>query len=190
MEDELIRRAAKGDQQAFRKLVETYALVVERTAVAVAGDASIAEDGGQGAWLDAWRALPRFELGRPFRPWLLVIVANRARKQKRRFVPTLTKLNIEMLSSKPVELASSPWAWPHADDAIGRAMSKLNHDQQQVLALRYFADLELEEIALLTKVPLGTVKSRLHRALQAVRKHLQTQREHNWSVANDQQAER
>src|SRR5689334_21911614 len=87
LEEDLVRRAQAGEQHAFRQLVETYALLVERTTRALLADRSLAEEAAQEAWLDAWRGLPRFQAGRPFRPWLLTIVANRCRMQARRHRP-------------------------------------------------------------------------------------------------------
>src|SRR3989442_1190574 len=86
-EDDLIRRAQLGDQGAFRQLVEFYSPLAERTARAFLADRAGAEDAVQEAWLDAWRALPRFALGRPFRPWLLTLVGNRCRMSARRLRP-------------------------------------------------------------------------------------------------------
>src|SRR5689334_13753456 len=87
LEEDLVRRAQAGEQQAFRQLVELHALLVERTARALLADRGLAEEAAQEAWLDAWRSLPRFQAGRPFRPWLLTIVANRCRMQARRRPP-------------------------------------------------------------------------------------------------------
>src|SRR4051812_47599516 len=87
LEEDLVRRAQAGEQQAFRQLVETYAGLVERTSRALLADRSLAEEAAQEAWLDAWRGLPRFQAGRPFRPWLLTIVANRCRMHARRRRP-------------------------------------------------------------------------------------------------------
>lgn len=60
---------------------------------------------------------------------------------------------------------------------IRAALAMLSIEHQQVLELRYFAELELSEIALITSLPLGTIKSRLHRALHALRIVLQEKKE-------------
>jgi RNA polymerase sigma-70 factor (ECF subfamily) len=172
LDDELIRQAGQGDQYAFRRLMDTYATLAERTALALLGDHSLAEDAVQEAWLDVWRAIPRFQLGRPFRPWLLCIVAHRARKQTRRRVPTWLPLTSAILAGHATDPPFAPWTWPGPADTLGAALRTLSPEQQQVLALRYFADLDLAEIARLTGVPVGTVKSRLHRALGSLRTQL------------------
>jgi RNA polymerase sigma-70 factor (ECF subfamily) len=151
--------------------MDAYAALAERTALALLGDRGLAEDALQEAWLDVWRALPRFQLGRPFRPWLLCIVAHRARKQTRH-LPTWLPLTGAILTGRTTDSSFAPWTGPGLDDTLGAALRTLSPEQQQVCALRYFADLDLAEIARLTGVPVGTVKSRLHRALQSLRTRL------------------
>ncbi len=104
--------------------------------------------------------------------WLLAIVANRCRKLTRRHeVATVT---LETAAMSNVE---------DADDMLNNMLSieevaqlhsvlaSLTTEHQHLLKLRFFADLELSEIALVTGIPLGTVKSRLHRALFFLRSH-------------------
>lgn len=171
-EDELVRLARSGDQEGFRKLVEMYAPLTERVARVLLPDRSDAEDAVQEAWLDVWRGLPRFELGRPLRPWLLTIVGNRCRMARRRL----------KLPSVPYDDALAgglllPATWQAARredggycDAVRILLDGLDESHRQLLALRFFADLQLDEIAELLDVPVGTVKSRLHRTLQHLRR--------------------
>lgn len=177
-EDDLIRRARLGDQEAFRQLVEIYGTLTERTARVLLADRSDAEDAVQEAWLDAWRGLAGFELGRPFRPWLLTIVGNRcrmvARRRKLPSVPFDDALfdRIDSLSESQV----NPFGMVEAHyDGLQEAIDTLDGGPRRLLALRFFADLQLDEIAELLNVPLGTVKSRLHRTLQTLRLHMQRQ---------------
>jgi RNA polymerase sigma-70 factor (ECF subfamily) len=167
-ESDIIARAQAGDREAFRLLVERYAAVGSRTARVLLANSSDAEDASQEAWLDAWRALPRFEVGRPFRPWLVTLVANRCRMKARRHNPEVT-FDDGMASQRGVEVESST----EYDGELQEALDSLERGQRQVLALRFYADLQLEEIAEAMDVPLGTVKSRLHRALERLRERLQ-----------------
>jgi len=170
MEDALIRRAQMGDTAAFRQLVEAHTALAWRTARVLLPNRAAAEDALQEAWVDVWRGLAGFHAGFPFRPWLLAVVANRCRMSGRRHT----------LATVPLPPAESAvFAGPdHAADAVLRgeadaelraALALLPDDQRRVLELRYFAELDLSEIAAITGAPLGTVKSRLHRALGAVR---------------------
>src|SRR6516225_9182521 len=92
MEDELIRCAQAGDAEAFHALVLRYSGVAWRTARVLLGDSGPAEDAVQEAWLDAWRGLIRFQSDRPFRPWLLRLVANRCRMALRKRAATTVRL--------------------------------------------------------------------------------------------------
>jgi RNA polymerase sigma-70 factor (ECF subfamily) len=167
-EKEIIVRAQAGDREAFRLLVEQHAALGSRTARVLLANPSDAEDASQEAWLDAWRALPRFELGRPFRPWLVTLVANRCRMKARRERPEVA-FDEALISEagQGVEVGTD------FDGELQEALDSLEPGQRQVLALRYYADLQLEEIAEAMDVPLGTVKSRLHRGLERLRERLQ-----------------
>lgn len=96
-ETELIRRAAQGDEAAYETLVQAYQEAVFRLAYLFTGDAAEAQDVAQEAFIAAYRALPRFDLTRPLRPWLLQITANTARNHRRsigRYVHALRRLVI------------------------------------------------------------------------------------------------
>lgn len=182
MEDDLIRRTQGGDQAAFRALVEQYTPMAWRTARALLADRGAAEDALQDAWLDVWRAAPRLDPTRPFRPWLLTVVANRCRMQARRRSLPMAPLDdalAERLADATSERAyDAPSSHNGAatfaadDSSLDAALAALTTEQRRVLALRYHADLDLNEIADVLAIPLGTVKSRLHRALAALRARL------------------
>ncbi len=162
MENELIGQAQSGDQQAFRQLVDNYTPLLWRVAYAMLRERMAAEDALQEAWLDVWRSLPHFQHGRPLRPWLLTILANRCRMaMRKRQLPQLW-LDEE---SGPTATADPIVAVNDSSEYLIQLLSGLTPEQKRVLELRYFADLELAEIAHVTGWPLGTVKSRLHRAL-------------------------
>jgi RNA polymerase sigma-70 factor (ECF subfamily) len=172
-ESSVIRRAQTGDQRAFQQLVETHHALVWRTARALLGDATAMEEVEQEAWLDVWRGLSTFRLDRPFRPWLLTVVANRSRKHARRQVVVAEPLDefaLEINVGASDGLAQA--LRRERRQELARAVASLPAEQFRVLALRYFADLDLAEIAAVTDAPLGTVKSRLHRALGALRERL------------------
>jgi RNA polymerase sigma-70 factor (ECF subfamily) len=173
MEQDLIKQAQAGDQQAFRELVALYGTLTERTARVLLTERAAAEDAVQEAWLDAWRGLKTFQTERPFRPWLLTLVANRCRMSVRR--KGLASLSLDHKLAEelpdPEDLATRTIrAASHAE--LRSLLGQLGEDQQRIIALRFFADLSLEEIAALLDIPLGTVKSRLHRGLSALRTRL------------------
>jgi RNA polymerase sigma factor (sigma-70 family) len=176
----LIMQAQQGDQQAFQQIVEAFHGVVWRTVRILLKDATLTEDIVQEAWIDVWRGLPHLQHPHAFRSWLLIVVANRCRMASRRTV--LATISLE----EDAEALLAPNDLEDTLDQIVRlentadlraALDTLSDDQQRVLALRFFADLELSEIALVTDTPLGTVKSRLHRALRVLRVAMQAKKE-------------
>ena len=187
MEEALvITRASQGDALAFQRLVERYADLVSRLARTLLADPALAEDAAQEAWVDVWRNLPRFDTGQPFRPWLLTVVANRCRKAvRRRSLPTVP-LDGDAFDAPDATGAVDERLMGRdiAEDALhGEALREVSAviatlpaEQRRILALRFFADLELAEIALLTASPLGTVKSRLSRALGVIRERMGPER--------------
>jgi len=174
-ESDLVRCAQSGDEAAFRQLVELYAALTERTARALLADRTQAEDAVQEAWLDAWRALPHFDPSRPFRPWILAISANRCRMLARKKA-LLTVPYGDHMSGQPdglsAEFTQAYIVGQARDDELERVLAMLDENRRQVVTLRFYADLSLEEIADVTGTPLGTVKSRLHRALEKLREWL------------------
>src|SRR5215210_9428067 len=82
-EQRLLERARRGDAAAYEELVRAHQQTAFRTACLLSGSAADAEEAAQDGFLKAWRALPRFRAGAPFRPWLLAIVANEARNRRR-----------------------------------------------------------------------------------------------------------
>ncbi|HEY6537610.1 MAG TPA: sigma-70 family RNA polymerase sigma factor [Candidatus Dormibacteraeota bacterium] len=143
--------------------VELYGDVALRTAYLFLRDRGLAEDCVQDALVSAWRARARLRDQRAERAWLLAIVANTARSHLRRRVPIPTDL-------APQDPATRD---PFTDMALSadlrRALDRLPRDQQEVIILRVYLDLSVEETARALKVAQGTVKSRLSRALEALR---------------------
>jgi RNA polymerase sigma-70 factor (ECF subfamily) len=169
VDGELVRQARLGDPSAFQHLVDLYAPIAWRTALVFLKDRHLAEDAVQEAWLDVWRGLPRFREGEPFRPWLVTLIANRCRKAGRNARERDVPLDDAAALVSDAEQPESRVQRVETFDALREALADLPQEQRRMLELRYFADLELAEIAAVTSVPVGTVKSRLHRALRALR---------------------
>src|SRR5512132_1833813 len=79
----LVARAREGDAVAYGALVRAHQDIAFRVACLAGGSAAEAEEAAQDGFVKAWRTLPRFRVGAPFRPWLLTIVANEARNRRR-----------------------------------------------------------------------------------------------------------
>lgn len=171
--NQMIRRALAGDQAAFRQLIETYHHLVWRTISVLSPNRTVAEDTLQDVWTDVWRGLPTFQPARAFRPWLLTIVTNRCYKNARRSVPAQQPLDT-VAPEQVMTPDETPdhWLQQETRQELSALLTSLPDEQQRVLELRYFADLELAEIALVMETSVGTVKSRLHRALRHLREQV------------------
>ncbi len=149
-----------------------------RVACLAGGSAAEAEEAAQEAFVKAWRALPRFRAGAPFRPWLLTIVANEARN-RRRAAGRRAGLALRAAeqagrdpggaggsSSETLLLASA------RREALLAALAALDERDRSVLTCRYLLELSEEETAAALGVRRGTVKSRTSRALERLREHV------------------
>jgi RNA polymerase sigma-70 factor (ECF subfamily) len=166
----LVQRAAEGDASAWETLVLEYQQAVFRLAWLLLGDADEAEDSAQETFLRAWRHLKRFDPARPLRPWLLSIAANLSRNRRRsagRYVSALMRAFRE--EPKPTLLEDSNLQRAEADE-LWRAVRRLDLPDQQIVYLRFFLDLPVSETAEALQIAEGTVKSRLSRALEKLRR--------------------
>ena len=171
-ETDLVERARRGDEDAYGLLVSRYQGIAFRTAYVAAGGIDEAEDAAQEAFVKAWRALPRFRAGAPFRPWLLQIVANEARN-RRRAAGRRSALALRAAAEDPSgEAAPSPEGAVLSGEerqALLDVVNGLGEDDRLVIACRYFLELSEEETAAALGVRRGTVKSRTSRALERLR---------------------
>ena len=173
-ESTLVRDAANGDAAAWEPLVLAHQEAVFRLSYLLLGDPDDAEDIAQETFLRAWNHLKRFDTARPLRPWLLSIAANLASNRRRsagRYLAALTRaFRNEPASSASVEEKSTRYM---EASHIWKAVQTLNVSDQQMVYLRYFLELSVAETAEVLKVAEGTVKSRLSRALERLRKIIQ-----------------
>ena len=163
----------KGDGAACARIVRAYQDIALRTAFLMTNDRQAAEDVAQNAFLNAFRGLHRFDLGRPFRPWFLTILANEARMHLRvqRRQPSVPLDG----QAPPGTEADALLARLIRDDERARvraALAELEEPFRTAVVLHYFNDLSLAEIADATDSAPGTVKSRLFRGRQQLREKL------------------
>jgi RNA polymerase sigma-70 factor (ECF subfamily) len=133
------------------------------------GNAAEAEDATQEAMARAWRARRSLRDPSAFEPWLDRIVVNSCRDRLRR--RRVVKI-VDLDEGAHVE-GRDPFRDFLARDELGRALDVLTPDQRIVVVLRFWRDLSLEQIAQRLDWPLGTVKSRLHHAMAALRGQLE-----------------
>jgi RNA polymerase sigma-70 factor, ECF subfamily len=171
----LVERARDGDTEAFGALVTRYTPIAARLAHLVAPGAEV-DDTIQEAFVKAWRALPRFRTGAPFRPWLCRIVVNEA-KNRSRSARRRDALSLRSASMSGRDEPASPEGIAvdrNEAEALVRAMNALGPDDRLVIAYRWLLELSEAEMANALEVPVGTVKSRLSRAMTKLRTQLIT----------------
>ncbi|HEV3480006.1 MAG TPA: sigma-70 family RNA polymerase sigma factor [Gaiellaceae bacterium] len=163
----LVAEARAGSRAAGEKLFSRHWLGAWRLALSVTGSPTAADDVAQDAFERAFRALPTFNGRSSFRTWLFRIVVNRAVDVARR---QETQEPFE-----PDDVAALGWSEEDAvrDDALLEAVLSLPLDRRTVVALRYWAGYTPPEIAGSLDLPLGTVHSRLARALEELRSRLE-----------------
>jgi RNA polymerase sigma-70 factor, ECF subfamily len=136
---------------------------VWRCAYLVTGSRTLADDATQDGFVAAYAALDRFDRGRAFGPWVGRIVVNRA----------LNLVRAEQRHTARMATLSAPPDWVEEDQgvdpSIREALAALDPGQRAVVALRFWLDLTGPEIANALELPLGTVRSRLSRALDTLR---------------------
>jgi RNA polymerase sigma-70 factor (ECF subfamily) len=168
---ELVWRARRGDEAAWEALVHQHQEPVFRLAYLFLGDRDEAEDVAQETFIRAYLALERFDVARPMRPWLLSICANLARNRRRsigRFFNAVQKLIREEPQPQLKEGNGLEIRWQ--SQTLWSAVQRLGQNDQQIVYLRYFLELTVDETAEALGVAVGTVKSRLHRALERLRR--------------------
>ena len=173
----LIARAQRGDSVAYGSLVRAHQDIAFRVACLAGGSAADAEEAAQEGFVKAWRALPRFRTGAPFRPWLLAIVANEARN-RRRSAGRRSALALRAAAepAAPVPLPEAAALASAERRELAAALAQLGPEHREVIALRYLLDLSEAECAAALGCRPGTVKSRLSRALGRLRLELEGSR--------------
>jgi RNA polymerase sigma-70 factor (ECF subfamily) len=168
MTRELVERAMHGDQDAFGVLAELSLDRLVGTAGLVLRDADAAQDAAQDALIRAWRDLPTLRDPDRFGSWLYRLLLNSCTDHRRR-----QQRHAHQALAPQHGGASADAAHAMADrDAITAALDRLSDEHRAVVVLRYYVGLNQPEIATAIGQPLGTVKSRLNRALKYLRADL------------------
>lgn len=169
---QLVERALARDQEAFRTLVTRYQRSVFNLLARMLRDPALAEDLTQETFIRAFTHLAQFDARYKFSNWILRIAQNAGIDAIRRRRPDVVPFEAD--SQGEDQAAAVPA--PRGEDGPGRleqldlrqaldaAMARLRPEYRQLLVLRYHEDLGYEEIVAITGLPLGTVKSLLHRA--------------------------
>jgi len=177
MMDELVRAAAKGNEEAFAQLVRLHENKVYHLALRLCGNPEDASDVAQEAFLSAWRGLPNFRGESGFTTWLYRLVNNAAidhlrRGKKQRFDVSIDDEEAPVDTPDPAPGPQEAAEGKELQQAVADGLRQMNEDHRQVLVLREIQQLSYEEIAQVLQLDLGTVKSRISRARNSLRKIL------------------
>ncbi|MBE0473177.1 RNA polymerase sigma factor RpoE [Rhodoferax sp.] len=177
----LVERAVAGDQRAFELLVIKYQRRIERLISRMVRDTNLVEDIAQETFIRAYRALHQFRGDAQFYTWLYRIAVNTAKRflLKLKNDPAVFQSRLQgsdeedetfQRRSEPStdETPESVLAAKEIGQAVNAALEALPDDLRQALSLREMDGLSYEEIAEVMNCPLGTVRSRIFRAREAV----------------------
>ena len=171
----LLNGIARGDAAALEQLARHYAAPVYRYLVRMCGDATLAEDLAQDVAVQIWRALPgrRFPNGRALNAWVYTVATNAyyMHRRKKRAPEIAWDADLDLPASEECDPAS---AAERAEMAarVRKAVEALPEPERRALLLKAFADLRYPEIAEATGEPVGTVKWRISRAYERLRRIL------------------
>ncbi len=169
----MIDAARAGDEGAYAALIRRYSDLAFRAAYLVTRNSADAEDACQEAFAKAYRALLRFRVGAPFRPWLLRIVTNEARNRMRsnrrhENLRIRAVSGIHVLDADPADRILTE----EARRSLLVAVEDLSLQDREIITYRFFLDLSVAETAQALSIAEGTVKSRLARALSRLSEHI------------------
>ena len=167
----LVERARGGDHDAFTELVRGAATRLDRAARLILRDPELARDAVQEALIRAWRDLPGLRDPARFDAWLHRLTVNAcldlARRRRRRVI----EVELDPIDGPAVSDVSGALADREVVDA---AMRRLDERGRAIVVLHYFLGMPLTDVAVTLGIPIGTVKSRLHRALGEMRVSVET----------------
>lgn len=175
MDPKLVTMAQRGDKQAFETLATIAHPRLYRMALGVLGDAARADDATQRALVAVWRDLPRLRDPQRFDAWsyrLLVRACYAEVKRRPRWLPE------SVISESDEPTAPDDYHVVLERDRLERGLARLSVEHRAVIVLRYMLDLPLDQVAEALDVSVGTVDSRLHRALKALRAALDADARH------------
>ena len=182
IDQELVERAQRGDKQAFGLLVEKYQRKLARLLSRFVRDPAEVEDVTQEAFIKAYRALPKFRGDSAFYTWLYRIGINTAKNYLMaagRRAPTSTGVDSEEAESleegeqlRDINTPESLLLSREIGDTVNATMESLPEELRTAIQLREIEGMSYEDIAQIMNCPIGTVRSRIFRAREAIAEQL------------------
>jgi RNA polymerase sigma-70 factor (ECF subfamily) len=182
IDQQLVERVQRGEKGAFDLLVAKYQRKIFRLLSRLIRDPAEVEDVAQEAFIKAYRALPNFRGDSAFYTWLYRIAINTAKNHlvsQGRRAPTSTEADIEEAETfddgehlRDLNTPDSMLLSKQVGEAVNRAIEHLPEDLRTAIVLREIEGLSYEEIAESMNCPIGTVRSRIFRAREAIAQEL------------------
>lgn len=177
----LIKKVKKGDQDAFADIVDLYKGQVYNICLRMVGIPQEAEDMAQEAFLRAYSNIDKFEMDRKFSTWLFRIATNLSidylRKKKPSVyldaeIPGTEGFNMYSQLASDEPLPEELLLDREEQNWVQREINGLPPKYRSAIILKYIQDLSLKEISEILDIPVATVKTRIHRGREALRKRL------------------
>jgi RNA polymerase sigma-70 factor (ECF subfamily) len=165
----LLASAAAGDEVAFRHIIAKHHEDMRRVCAYVTGSQALAEEATQAGWLIAWRKIGNVRDEAHLRPWLVSVAANEARRIMRRRQRRAEFETGAEVSSEPGGI--DPATGVAAID-LDAAMARLDPDDRALLAMRYVAGFDSNELARAIGISPSGTRNRLERLLKRLREEL------------------
>jgi len=166
----LVDQAQRGDREAFDSLARLVGDQCLAIAYRILRDIELAEDAVQASLIQAWRELRTLRDPDRFEPWLHRILTNECYAEARRSQRRSTKIRLLPI---PDRSYAGDIGAVNDRDELERGLLRLTLEQRAVVVFHYYLDLPVTEVADRLGIPVGTVKSRLHHAIEAMRASLE-----------------
>ena len=178
-DEQLMARAKAGNDAAFEELYHRYARRLKGFFfLQLGGDEELAADATHDVFLRAYEARNRYQEGKNVSTWLFTIAYNICRNHYRSnaYETQLSStLDAEPISDEQIEVQLDAAA---LDDALAQVLSELPPPLHQLFSLHYQEELTIPQVAEIVGIPEGTVKSRLHKTMNIIRKKLKRYEHH------------
>ena len=178
-DEQLMARAKAGNDAAFEELYHRYARRLKGFFfLQLGGDEELAADATHDVFLRAYEARNRYQEGKSVSTWLFTIAYNICRNHYRSNAyetQLLATLDAEPISDEQIEVQLDAAA---LDDALAQVLSELPPPLHQLFSLHYQEELTIPQVAEIVGIPEGTVKSRLHKTMNIIRKKLKRYEHH------------
>ncbi len=179
-DEELVKLSKKGQTQAFDELIRRYYKQIYRYTVRTIGRTDVAEELTQEIFVKTYRSIKLFEVDKQykFKSWLFTIAINRTRDYLRKYARTVREISLDTTQSEDEDFTLGAVIENKTEqpdkiiekkelrELIKNLLLELPEKLREIIILAYYEKLSYNEIAELINIPLGTVKSRLHKAVQ------------------------